>query len=324
MKNFYILLILYFIPYGLVFAQPGAYSGILKFKVYKDGKIIDLSDKNWKITTGKDTQLENQKPYDFPNFYQITPKGTPMGGMVSEDFYLDIIFKKDTMKIFTPNFRSKDVILDSIPFMKGIFKIPQHIYDLKYLTDNKFKKYQPKINGNWELFKKNSFNCFIEKIESLDNVSQNNFSSYTNEFDYILIPDRQYYYFKENVIIETNDDENFSIYEVKDITEVTFWNRRLKSNKIKIKSLFYKENTLYAIIDKFYGKTTGESYGVYKLHFIKDEIPKDFRNYLEMQQTTEDYNAIEKFIEKYPNHWPGYDLEQIKSDYEKKIKSFKN
>jgi hypothetical protein len=43
-----------------------------------------------------------------------------------------------------------------------------------------------------------------------------------------------------------------------------------------------------------------------------------------MKQTTEDYNAIEKFIEKYPNHWPGYDLEQIKSDYEKKIKSFKN
>jgi hypothetical protein len=28
------------------------------------------------------------------NFYQITPKETPMGGMVYEDFYLDIILIK--------------------------------------------------------------------------------------------------------------------------------------------------------------------------------------------------------------------------------------
>jgi hypothetical protein len=282
-----------------------------------------LSDKNWKITTGNYTQLENQKPYEFPNFYQITPKETPMGGMVYEDFYLDIIFNKDTMKILTPNFRSKDVILDSISFMKGTFKIPQHIYDLKYLTDNKYKKYKPKINGNWELFKKNSYNCYIEKIESLDNVSQNTFSSYTNEFDYILIPDRQYYNFKGNVIIETNDDENFNIYQVKDIIEVSFWNRRLISNTIKIKSLFYKENTLYAIIEKFYGITTGTSYGIYKLHFVEDEIPTILNNYLETKQITEDFNAIAKFIEKYPNHWAGYNLEQIKSEYEKKLQSFK-
>jgi len=135
MKNSIILLILIFINISFVNAQPGPYSGILKFKVYKDGKIIDLSNKNWKVITGKYIYSEKQKPYKFPEFYQIIPKGTPMGGMVSDDFYLDIIFKKDTMKIYTPSFSSKDVILDSIPFLKGTFKIPQHNYDLKYITD---------------------------------------------------------------------------------------------------------------------------------------------------------------------------------------------
>jgi hypothetical protein len=33
-------------------------------------------------------------------------------------------------------------------------------------------------------------------------------------------------------------------------------------------------------------------------------------------------NAIAKFIEKISNHWAGYNLEQIKSEYEK-AKSFK-
>jgi hypothetical protein len=50
-----------------------------------------LSDK-WKITTGKYTQLENQKPYEFQ--FLSNAKETPMGGMVYEDFYLDIILIK--------------------------------------------------------------------------------------------------------------------------------------------------------------------------------------------------------------------------------------
>jgi hypothetical protein len=73
-----------------------------------------LSDK-WKITTGRYTQLENQNLMNS-KFYQITPKETPMGGMVYEDFYLDIIFNKDTMKILTL-ISNKDVILDNYFFI---------------------------------------------------------------------------------------------------------------------------------------------------------------------------------------------------------------
>lgn len=323
MKKSIIFLVLQFFITTFIFAQPGPYSGILKFKVYKDGKIIDLSNKKWKVITGKYTPSEKQTPYKFPDFYQITPLQTPMGGIVFEDFYLDIIFKKDTMRIYTPSFHSSNVILDSIPFKKGTFKIPQHIYDLKYITNRKHEKYTPKINGDWELFKKNTYKCFIERVEDLDNISQLKNSSCNGEFDYILIPDRQYYYFKENVIIETNDDKNFNIYQIKDIIEVSFWNKSLKSNTFKIKNLFQKENILFAIIEKFYGTTTGTSYGIYKLHFIKDEVPTTIKNYLEIKQITEDYNTVVKFIERYPKHWAGYNLEQIKSEYEKKIKTIK-
>jgi hypothetical protein len=87
--KFYTLLILFFLSIGLVYTT---WSIFWNFKIQnKDGKIIDLSDK-WKITTGKYTQLENQKPYEFQ--FLSNAKETPMGGMVYEDFYLDIILIK--------------------------------------------------------------------------------------------------------------------------------------------------------------------------------------------------------------------------------------
>lgn len=322
-KNSIIFLILILFTNGFVFAQPGAYSGILKFKVYKDGKIIDLANKNWKVITGKYTYSEKQKSYQFPDFYQITPKETPMGGMVAEDFYLDIIFKKDTMKIFTPSFSSKDVILDSIPFIRGIFKIPQHIYDLKYLTDHKFEKYTPKINGNWNLFKKENYRCLIEKVEDLDAVNSNLCARYT-DFDEIIIEENQYYYFKNNVIIKPIDTINKSIYQIKDVNEVSFWNTRFKENRFFIKSLFYKDKCLFAIIEKTYNSiASGTTYGIYKLYFIDDEVPKELALYLEKKQLIEDYNAVIKFINQYPRYWQSYTIDGIKSEYEKKIKSIK-
>ncbi len=62
---------------------------------------------------------------------------TPAGGIVSDDFFIDIIHQQDTMRIYPPNIQIQDIELDSIPFKKGIYKIPQTVYDFKEFAKKK-------------------------------------------------------------------------------------------------------------------------------------------------------------------------------------------
>jgi hypothetical protein len=309
-------------------AQPGPYTGVLNFKVYHKGKMVDLTDTKWKIIPTNITLQEKAKPYSYPDYYTLTPKGTPMGGTVKEDFYLDIIFKKDTMKIYTPDFSSSNVTLDSIPFRKGTFRIPQHIYDLREQTKFKYSSYTPKLNGSWDLFseQREVYKCYAEKTEDLEGISQNIVSFYSDTWDKIgtYEPDAQNYSFKNNVIIKTADEKNYAIYQVKSISDKTFMGEDVSQNKIHIKALFYKGNALYALIEKFYGRThpSGTSYGIYKLHFMEEAIPVELAHTLQQKQLTEDYEALVKFAALHPNSYVNR-VKEIEAAYQKRMASNK-
>lgn len=325
MKKSLLSFLLLLFAAAFVAAQPGPYSGILKFKVYNNGEMIDLSNPDWLLVPAKYTSVPNPKPYQFPDYYQITPKGTPMGGMVQEDFYLYLIHKKDTMKIYTPDFSSENVVLDNIPFSKGTFKIPQHIYLLKELTSNSYENYTPKLNGDWNLFRKETYKCLIERVLDIDEVTASNYNcaSYSS-FERIMI-DNQYYDYNYDFIIKPIDEKNKRIYRVQDIETVSFWNTRKKENKFFIKSLFYRDKTLFAIIRKTYnGPESGTAYGIYKLHFVEDEVPKELALDLKEKQIIEDYTNILKFKEQYPTYWDQYDLKQLKLDCQAKLDSIKD
>lgn len=287
------------------FAQPGPFGGMLSFKVYNNGKKINLPNENWKITPTNITLADsaNTGRFYFPDknegFYNIIPAPTPAGGSVKDDFYLDIVFKKDTMRIYPPSFRHQDIELDSIPFQKGVYKIPQSVYDFKKISKKGTyygKHLVPNLYGDWNLFAKETYKCYIEKVEDLDYVLNDN-AVYGGEEKYnfsrhwqnlYITPIGTNYYFNDNVIVAYNySSEATTIYEVKDFSNNHYW----YSGKPSVRSLFYKNNQLFAIIYK-----GTESCGIYKLHFI-DEEAKENLKYLEKKQVIEEYEAEIKLLE---------------------------
>lgn len=287
------------------FAQPGPSGGMLSFKVYNNGKKINLPNENWKITPTNITLADsaNTGRFYFPDknegFYNIIPAPTPAGGSVKDDFYLDIVFKKDTMRIYPPSFRHQDIELDSIPFQKGVYKIPQSVYDFK--KNSKKGTYYgklpvPNLYGDWNLFAKETYKCYIEKVEDLDYVLNDNAVygaeekyNFTRHWQNLYItPIGTNYYFNDNVIVTYSySSEETTIYEVKDFSNNHYW----YSGKPSVRSLFYKNNQLFAIIYK-----GTESCGIYKLHFIEEERKENFK-YLEKKQVIEEYEAEIKLLE---------------------------
>ncbi len=328
--NIFILLFsLIFLSPAKAVAQPGAYGGFLKFKVYKDGKLVDLSDKNWKIVPNHGSFKEPAKPYEYPNHFDIIPIPTPMGGTVGRDFYLDIVFKKDTMRVFTPNFSSDIVTLDSIPFKKGNYKIPDHIYHLKpMINKNKAFTYTPTLENNWEIFSIDgieTYKCFIEKKEDIDHLGRRSPYKTAQEWDRMRTEGNKMFSYRNNIMITTEDEKSFVIFEVKNISDTTFWGENILGN-IQINAVFQKGDDVYALIEKFYGGThpSGTTYGIYKLHFVEKSVSNKLVNYLKKKQTDEDHEAVTKFINNYPD--PNVfknRLEEIQAEYDEAIRRFK-
>lgn len=326
MKNIvtYILFFFAFFLFKSLHAQPGAYGGELKFKVYKDDKIVNLSDTKWKVDMHNGSFMGQTNPYAYPDFYSIIPKKTPMGGTVANNFYLELVFGKDTMKVYPPDFKDEKIILDSIPFKVGTYKIPNHIYNLKQtIEQNKAYNYIPRLNGTWDLFSNDKFEtykCYLEKIKDIEHASRQNMYTTPNEWDKMLTNGRQEFTFRNNVIISTDDGKNYRIYEVKNISETTFWGENILG-KIHLISLFQEKHTIYALVEKFYGGTnpSGTTYGIYKLHFIEKEASKQLIERLKGKQTEEDYQAAVRFTNKHlGNVWSRKRLTQIKEIYDKK------
>lgn len=323
-----IALVLFLVCYA-VYAQPGPMTGTLRFKVYKDGNEVDLSENLWKIEPKNIVLSEKQPIYTYPGFYRIVPVATPMGGLVREDFYLDIIFKKDTMRVFLPVFTYSNVILDSIPFSSGIYKIPSHIYNLIGITNSKYKNYVPKINGDWKLFKSDRYKCYIEKVKDLDLISsENHYSGYNDKWDEL-----RYYKamlnisFRKNVIIWHYDDADYEIYQVKNVMDTTFLGNKIRDDDFEVKALFIENDDTFGLIQKTYSGITSSverSYGIYKLHFVSNGLDESFKNELIKKQIEEDYEAAIKFINMKDYDWKEKQLNLVRDKFKKSMKKFDN
>lgn len=313
LKNKLIITILLFT--GFVKAQPGYY-GSFQFKIYNNKALVNLSDSNWKVITNKNLKTNPSQSYKFPNYYKISIEG----GNGSEDLFVDIVFKKDTMRIYPPSINLRTVTLDSISFKKGIFKIPNHIYDLKDLVKKAPKNYEyiPNIGSNWDLFSTNIevYKCYIEKIEDLDMISTSTLPS--DNGNSMNWKSSIQFYFKKNYIIKHHDgydknnhwDNKHFIYEIKNINDSTFWGGKI--NRYEILSLYAKENILYALIKKSYSDLNKDAYGVYKLYFVDEEkITDKLAVELNKQQIEEDYKSAMKF-----QGYSGTLREKIKIKYE--------
>ena len=130
-------------------AQPGPYSGTLSFRVFDNDKIVDLTSNNWEVRPAINDKFFQLVAYAYPGYYIVKPQATPAGANLKKDFHIEIIHQKDTMKVYMPSINYQDVKIDSVPFKKGIFHIPQYIYDMKQITGY-YKRYNfiPQINGD--------------------------------------------------------------------------------------------------------------------------------------------------------------------------------
>lgn len=283
---------------GIVTGQPGYY-GTFEFKVWHTKKQVDLSGTDWMVITYKTSNFYPAHRYQFPGYYKINVEG----GDGSTSLVVDIVYKKDTMRVYAPSIDFRTVTLDSIPFKKGVFKIPTHIYDLQEWTklapDYEFI---PDIKGNWDLFsnQKEVYKCYIEKVEDLDMVSSPLLAPNAGN-TMILSQSSLSFYFKKNYIIRNHDgydqnnqwDDKHYIYEIKNIDDTTFWGGKILGYDIA--SIYSKDGALYGLIQKRYFALNQDSYGVYKLHFIDEEkINEKEAKELHQKQIEEDYQAAMK------------------------------
>jgi hypothetical protein len=313
----------------LSFGQPGPSGGMLAIKVFRNGKRIELPNANWQIIPTNITLAD--KTIDYSSFYfavdssmyYIVPQATPAGGNVADDFYLDIVFGKDTMTIFPPSFKHRDIILDSIPFHKGVYKIPQSVYDFRELSKKGYyygKTPIPNLIGDWDLFTRETYKCYIEKVEDLDDVSnenayyENKQSDFKQHWQSLSL---QYasvvYYFNDNVIVAYSYAAGTTkIYDVKDFSDIHYFTFQWKPS---VRSLFSKGGEVYAVIYK-----NSDNCGIFKLHFV-DEKPKEDLNYLLKKQIVEEYEAELKGLRLYEQSYRDNEAPKITWKYEAVLES---
>jgi hypothetical protein len=313
----------------LSFAQPGPSGGLLAIRVFRNGKRIDLPNANWQVIPTNivlaDSTNDHRSYYFIKDssMYYIVPQATPAGGNVGNDFYLDIVFGKDTMTIFPPSFKHRDIILDSIPFKKGVYKIPQSVYDFKELSKkgNYYGKTPvPNLYGDWDLFTRETYKCYIEKVEDLDDVPnenahyENKQSDFKQHWQSLSLRNASVaYYFNDNVIVAYSyADGTTKIYEVKDFSDIHYFTFLWPPS---VRALYSKGNDVYAIIYK-----NSDNSGIFKLHFV-DEKPKEDLNYLVKKQIIEEYEAELKGLMLYEKSYRDKEAPKITAKFEAVLES---
>lgn len=284
-------------------AQPGPYTGILSFRVFNNGKMVDLNTNGWKVNPAIDDKFFKSISYTYPGYYFVKPRPSPVGAILNKDFHIEIIHLKDTMKIFMPSINYKEVKIDSIPFANGIYHIPQHIYDVKPLVDYyKGYTFKPNINGDWSLFSKDNYQCYLEKVQDvqMDYSAYSYLHNYTklelmNNLNYHNKVQSNNYYYLENTIIYSNNDRDHKIYRVHEISDTTFWGSQIRETKVCF--LYAQNNQVYAIASRSFGAYTPSTiteYGIYKLHFYDAPINATEREKLQVLLDKETYQSVLK------------------------------
>jgi hypothetical protein len=310
-------------------AQPGPSGGLLAIKVFRNGKRIDLPNANWQVIPTNivlaDSTNDHRSYYFIKDssMYYIVPQATPAGGNVGHDFYLDIVFGKDTMTIFPPSFKHDDIVLDSIPFHKGVYKIPQSVYDFKEISKkgNYYGKTPvPNLYGDWDLFTRETYKCYIEKVEDLDDVAnenayyENKQSDFKQHWQSLSLQNSSVaYYFNDNVIVKYSySDGTTKVYEVKDFSDIHYFRPQWR---MSVRSLFSKDGEVYAIIYK-----NSDNCGIFKLHFV-DEKPKEDLSYLLKKQIEEEYEAELKGLRLYEQSYRDKEAPKITAKFEAVLQS---
>ena len=290
-----LLLIACYYSYG---QEP--HGGSFHFKVYNEGELIKFPNTTWEIhaknSVFEDRPIVKHEVIYAYDFNVIAPEQTLGGGLVSDDFYLDIIHNKDTMRIFPPSFKDRYVELDSISFRKGTYTIPVSVHDFRALSKKIVHHYKksitPNIYTDWELFKHETYKCYIEQVESLDYAIHGQEFNYADgksdwrKWESLYLPQlSDTYSYYENVIVKYNHStEQLQVFEVKDVSNIHYSD----TGTPRVVSLYYKDNNIFAIINK-----GNKIIGIYKLHFVEDQ-PINNLDDLKKKQLTEEYDAFKK------------------------------
>ncbi|MBD1363344.1 hypothetical protein IDJ77_05920 [Mucilaginibacter sp. ZT4R22] len=266
-------------------AQPGPYTGTLKFRLFYKGNLVEQNDSTWHISPAlEDPRFASIKYIN--SYYHIIPRKTPVGGDVPANFCFSIVHLNDSMVVYVPEFAYKrEVVLDSLSFSRGIYHIPDHLYDLKGLFKNeKHSRFFPNIDSTWQPFTNRTYECYLEKVENIDQISDESFSSLGNVSNFrdmhlYRAPNNQLYYYRNNAILSSVNNRQFIVYKVCEITDSTFWGTKMESPFVS--SLFQKNGQLYAIAARKYNADgIYSSYGIFKVHFIKTKVDTTLRRYL--------------------------------------------
>jgi hypothetical protein len=290
-------------------AQPGPSGGQLSIRVYHKGKLVNLRDGNWKVIPTNINLADTNHtrgwytPEQEPGYYYIIPNPTPAGGDVRDNFYLDIVHHRDTMRIHPPVFRHRNIELDSIPFAKGDYTIPMSIYQLKAISKDSSRTYDqlpvPNIYSDWKLFRKETYKCYLEKLIDLDSVPEDN--SIYGEPDIYTYRNWPYlsvaygsvnYYFNRNVVIQyTYSTRAVKVFEVKDISADHFvsWG----GGEPRITGLYQKDGDILAMVYK-----NSDNCGIFRLNFVEEQdTPR--ASGLVLKQLLEEYQAAIKALKVY-------------------------
>ncbi|MNU30933.1 hypothetical protein D3C71_194440 [compost metagenome] len=307
-------------------AQPGPSGGWLSIKVYDKGRLVNLRDDSWKVIP-MNINLSEGDDYmspQEPGFYYIIPKRTPAGGDVGDNFYLDIVHKGDSMRIHPPDFRHMSIELDSIPFAKGEYTIPASVYQFKAISkrasDYNGQLPVPNIYSDWQLFRKETYKCYLEKVIDLDNVPEDNSfygepECYTyRNWPYLSVDNGSVsYYFNRNVIVQYKYSTHaVKVFVVKDISADHFMGRG--GGVPRITGLYRKDGAILAMVYK-----NNDNCGIFRLNFVEEQgTPR--ASGLVLKQLLEEYQSAIKSLKVYEQAYRERETSVLTAAYKERLR----
>jgi len=267
--------ILLLLPWAHSTAQPGAFGGDFRFRIYSDkNEIVGPENSDYLV------QVENRAARDSFSYsgklrmFVFIPHKTPAGAHVSDEFRIKIVHKGKSMFVYPPSFWRVPIVLDSIRFNPGMYKIPDYIYSI-YETKAFGEPSVPNIKGDWKFFNSDPQFVCLELVEEYSRPTdwKTFHKKYSKEFPHPYSingsPDRSYY--KENLLFRLDKSSYFTIYEIKEIvtssldSSSTFYD-------FKVDTVLFQNGSYFAI--GFRGIRISEqeelTYGKFKLHFYQD------------------------------------------------------
>lgn len=128
-------------------AQPGPFGADLYFSLRNPGELKQ-------VLVFWNSEISGQKIKLLPDrdgMYWVEGLKSPLGGGVNGR--IEIVYKKDTMYVYPPSSVYLDVHLESIPFRRGHYYIPdEHFFVWRMLKPEYRAQVSPRLDGDWSDF----------------------------------------------------------------------------------------------------------------------------------------------------------------------------